>query len=230
MSDREYAVESLRARLRDALDRASVNLADVVTGSETRPGVVLEGFSGTLRAWDYHPFEPGKIVTEKSHMATIEVWSQHELDAALSDGLLPVCVGHHSFIVRDKTDIDARDFVVVTADDYSGVRCFDYSRIQAFGHAGIIARGSSTVVAHDQTHVTAHDDAVVRTFDRAHVNAYDEAVILACGHSTVNARDRVAVDAYDQATIVINNFAAPQQVRIRKFSDEVTVVEQDEEE
>ena len=137
-------------------------------------------------------------------MATIEVKTQAQLDAALKKANLTdiiVCVGSGYFEVDGSASVRAYDSASVRASGSASVRAYDSASVRASGSASVTASGSASVTASGSASVTASGSASVRAYGSASVTAYGSASVTAYDSASVTAYGSASVTAYDSASV-----------------------------
>ena len=156
-------------------------------------------------------------------MATLEVTTQAQLDAALKKwkpGDVVMCLGgtwDRPLVVSGSATVwasgsatvRAYDSATVWASGSATVGAYESATVEAYGSATVWASGSVTVEAHGSATVRAYGSATVRAYgsatvrasDSATVRAYDSATVRAHGSATVWASDSATVRAYGSATV-----------------------------
>lgn len=157
-------------------------------------------------------------------MTTIDVYSQKELQDALSKGLRPHCKGNKIFNIYNqevsayddttihaggpesfvhaygRSEIDAGLGCRVSANDESFVFC-NSGMVDAFNRSHVKATGTCCVHAHVANHVEARQESVVYLFGDCSADGYDMATIVAYNRSRVRAFGMCKVVLYDQASV-----------------------------
>src|SRR3990167_1717939 len=124
-------------------------------------------------------------------MATLEVTTQAQLDAALKKwkpGDVVMCLGgtwDRPLVVSGSA--------TVWASGSATVRAYDSATVWASGSATVGAYESATVGAYGSATVRASDSATVRAYESATVRASDSATVRAYESATVEATCRVAI-------------------------------------
>ncbi len=83
-------------------------------------------------------------------MKEIQVKNQAELDQALKDGAMPICIGNGVFEVRGSSNVMAYGSSNVIACDSSNVRAYGSSNVRACDSSNVRATPSVPIVVHSE--------------------------------------------------------------------------------
>ena len=99
----------------------------------------------------------------------VEVRTQAELDRALSENKMPICIGKGRFVARGSSHVEA----------------WGSSHVVAWESSHVEARGSSHVEAWESSHVEAWGSSHVEAWAAAQVAAHDRSQVQAGQHNAV---------------------------------------------
>jgi predicted DNA-binding transcriptional regulator AlpA len=131
----------------------------------------------------------------------VEVRTQAELDRALAEDKMPICVGKGRFVAWGSSHVVAWGSSHVVAWGSSHVVAWGSSHVEAWGSSHVEARESSHVEARESSHVEAWGSSHVEARGSSHVVARESSHVVARESSHVEAAAAAQVAAHDRSQV-----------------------------